>query len=91
MYRPDAGVAEVCSEWIFMNLNGGEDPLESYLSLSLNLIYDWSAFRVSVAVVTPLLLSLAVGIWYMQRHGDVVAAWTISLYIVASSTGKIII
>jgi hypothetical protein len=56
--------------------------------LSLELIYSWSAFRLSVVVVVPLLLSLAIGIWYMKITGDVVAAWTISLYVVTSAAGK---
>jgi hypothetical protein len=98
VYRPDDGVAEKCSKWIFRNLNGQspdarskrtyDAPLDSRICLSLELIYDWSAFRASVAVVSPLLLSLIIGIWYMKRYDDVVTAWTISMYIIGSATGK---
>lgn len=98
IYRPDNDVADECCKWIFKNLNGNllvdnhrkpfyYMPLDGR-TLSLELIYDWSAFRLSVILAAPLLLSLAIGIWYMKRYDDVVAAWTISMYVVVSAAGE---
>lgn len=95
VYPPKSKVAEMWGDWIFENLNGGckyplEDDRNKILegSLSLELIYGWSAFRLSLVIVIPVLLSLAIGIWYVEATADVVAAWTISLYIVTSAAGK---
>ncbi len=69
------------------NLNDGKDnPLEGRYSLQL--IYDWSSYRLSTVVALPLLLSLAIGFWYMNGQGDVVTAWTLALYIVTAAAGK---
>jgi len=38
-------------------------------------------------VVIPLMLSIAIGFWYMTI-GDVITAWTLSLYIVTAAAGK---
>lgn len=55
---------------------------------SLRLMYDWSSYRLSTVVAIPILLSLAIGFWYMHGGGDVVTAWTIALYIVTAAAGK---
>lgn len=95
-HQHDLSAANAWSEWIHENLNGGsnnplEDSSNNHLegSLSIELIYSWSAFRLSIMIVVPLLLSFTIGIWYMKKTGDVVAAWTISLYIVTSAAGKL--
>jgi len=56
---------------------------------SIEVIFEWSPLRIISAVMLPLLLSLAIGIWYMKATGDVVGAWTISLYIVTTAAGVI--
>ena len=90
-------MTQAWGNWIYENLNGGShDPLGNGSSksldlegdLSLELIYSWSALRLSFVVAVPLLLSLAIGIWYMKATGDVVGAWTVSLYVVTSAAGK---
>lgn len=39
-------------------------------------------------MIVPLVLSFALGLWYMLQYGDVVTAWTIALYIVTAAAGK---
>ena len=79
-------------DWIQVNLNknnadGRADSGGGNYSLALQ--FGWSPIRISAVVLSPLLLSLAIGFWYMKVTGDVIAAWTISLYIVTSAAGNI--
>jgi hypothetical protein len=39
-------------------------------------------------VAIPVILSLAIGTWYMMGQGDVVTAWTLALYIVTTAAGQ---
>ena len=73
--------------WVAKNLNDGkENPLEGRYSLQL--LYDWSSYRLSTVVAIPVILSLAIGTWYMMGQGDVVTAWTLALYIVTTAAGE---
>lgn len=67
------------------NLNDDKDnPLEG--KYSLQLMYDWSSYRLTLIVAVPVLLSLVLGLWYMSGdHGDVGAAWTIAGYIISAA------
>jgi hypothetical protein len=74
--------------WVQKNLNDNKDnPLEGRYSVQL--IYDWSSYRLIITFCVPLLLSLVLGFWYMAKTGDVVTAWTISLYVVTAAAGKL--
>ncbi|KAI9644272.1 hypothetical protein NHQ30_007627 [Ciborinia camelliae] len=88
----DEDVGRAWMGWVETNLNGGKEgshgegaggPLEGRWSLEL--VYDWCPYRLSAVVITPLLLSLIVGFWYMQERGDVITAWTLALYIVTAA------
>lgn len=69
------------------NLNSSKNnPLEGVYSLQL--IYDWSSYRLVSIIAIALLLSLVIGAWYMNGQGDVVTAWTLSLYIVTAAAGE---
>ncbi|CZR53226.1 uncharacterized protein PAC_03104 [Phialocephala subalpina] len=84
----DDDVARAWQGWVHKNLNDGKNnPLEGRYSLQL--IYDWSSYRLSIVVAVPLLLSLAIGFWYMNGRGDVVTAWTLALYIVTAAAAII--
>ncbi|KAL5321700.1 hypothetical protein ACEPPN_009660 [Leptodophora sp. 'Broadleaf-Isolate-01'] len=84
----DQDVAQAWEGWVRKNLNDSKDnPLEGRYSLQL--MYDWSSYRLSTVVAVPLLLSLAIGFWFMNGQGDVVSAWTISLYIVTAAAALI--
>jgi hypothetical protein len=83
----DDDVARAWYGWVFKNLNDSkENPLEGRYSLQL--LYDWSSYRLSTIVAIPVILSLAIGTWYMMGHGDVVTAWTLALYIVTTAAGE---
>lgn len=83
----DDDVARAWQGWVYKNLNDGKNnPLEGRYSLQL--IYEWSSYRLSFVVSMPLILSLVIGTWYMMGHGDVVTAWTLALYIVTAAAGK---
>ncbi|KAK0108926.1 hypothetical protein ONS96_002763 [Cadophora gregata f. sp. sojae] len=87
-HHADPDVAQAWEGWVRKNLNDNkENPLEG--RYSLRLIYDWSSHRLSTVVAIPIFLSLAIGFWFMQYHGDVVAAWTLSLYIVTAAAALI--
>lgn len=75
--------------WIFEKMHEKEaKPIDGKYCLELRL--GWSTLRLAVLVSSPVVLSLVVGTWYMQTHGDVVAAWTIALYIITAAGGKYI-
>jgi hypothetical protein len=83
----DDAVAVAWQGWVHKNLNDGKNnPLEGRYSLQL--IYEWSSYRLCVIVIVPLVLSFALGLWYMIKTGDVVTAWTIALYIVTAAAGE---
>jgi hypothetical protein len=88
-YRhPDADVAKAWAAWVQKELNANSLIMFEG-KYSLELIYSWSAVRLSVAVITPTLFSFAVGLGYMIKTGDVSTAWTISSYIVTAAGGKL--
>jgi hypothetical protein len=88
LHHPDADVAKAWAEWVQRELNANKVIMFEG-KYSLELIYSWSAVRLSVAVVTPTLFSLAMGLGYMIKTGDVSTAWTISSYIVTAAGGKL--
>lgn len=57
------------ANWVHQTLNNGsyDVPSETY---ALELVLDWSAARISIVVLLPVLLSLGVGLWLNA------AAWT---------------
>ncbi|KAF3798506.1 hypothetical protein GCG54_00013247 [Colletotrichum gloeosporioides] len=80
-------------QWMHREFNAGStDPEEGIYALEL--ILSWSAPKFIFWGMSPILLSLAIGIWYMQRRlsdGDdfnsvVQTAWSISSYIVTAAT-----
>lgn len=83
----DEDVARAWYGWVHKNLNDSKNnPLEGRYSLQL--MYDWSSYRLCTIVAIPLLLSLAIGFWYMSAKGDTITAWTLALYIVTAAAGK---
>jgi hypothetical protein len=57
-------------------------------ALSLELVIGWSGFRISLAVLFPVTLSLVVGIWYQKVTGDVATAWVLATYVVTTAGSK---
>ncbi|KAG0646098.1 hypothetical protein D0Z07_8276 [Hyphodiscus hymeniophilus] len=84
----DDTVSRAWQGWVQKNLNDNKNnPLEGRYSVQL--IYDWSSYRLTITFCVPLLLSLILGFWYMAKTGDVVTAWTISLYVVTAAAGSL--
>ena len=86
----DEAVARAWQGWVHKNLNSNKNnPLEGRYSLEL--VYDWSSYRLSLVVAVPLVLSFVIGVWYMLTPGgDVVTAWTLAMYIVAAAAGRLL-
>lgn len=78
--------------WIQKSFNEGSINPREYNehSLSLEIILGWSLIRISVVVLTPVVLSLAIGIWFQSRNPTdlvmVQTAWGIATYIVTTGT-----
>ncbi|MBE7180210.1 MAG: hypothetical protein INR71_03210 [Terriglobus roseus] len=78
--------------WVHRNFNNASnDPEDGRLTLEFKL--RWSVFKVVCWGVVPVLLSLAVGFWFMYSdHGEETdhvaiaeAAWVIATYIITTS------
>jgi hypothetical protein len=73
--HPDDTVAKSWQGWVQKNLNDDKsNPLEGRYAVQL--IYDWSSYRLTVTFAVPLLLSLILQFWYMAKTEVVVIAWT---------------
>ena len=80
--------------WIHQHFNNSsKKPEMGRLTLELKL--RWSVYKVVSWGVVPILLSLAIGFWYMYKdHGDTdavhvaEAAWVIATYIITTSACK---
>ncbi|KAH6682968.1 hypothetical protein B0J14DRAFT_574752 [Halenospora varia] len=82
----DAAVATAWHGWVHTNLNAGkQNPLEGRYSLEL--VYEWSSYRLCVAVGVPLVLSLVLGV--TKVTGDVMVAWSIAMYVVTAAAAVI--
>jgi hypothetical protein len=86
-HHHDPDIAKEWTRWIEKNFNNSNGrPLEGKYSLELK--YQWSPARLTTAVLLPVTFSLVVGLGYMIKTGDVITAWTISIYIVTAAGGK---
>lgn len=82
----DAAVAIAWHGWVHTNLNAGKlNPLEGRYSLEL--VYEWSSYRLCVVVGVPLVLSFMLGV--TKVTGDVVVAWSIAMYVVTAAAAAI--
>jgi hypothetical protein len=83
--------------WIHQHFNNeSKSPEKGRLTLEFKL--RWSAYKVIFWGIMPVLLSLAVGFWYMYSdHGDIddvavaEAAWVIATYIITTSARKFLV
>jgi hypothetical protein len=80
--------------WIHEHFNNGsKNPAMGRLALEFKL--RWSIFKVVFWGIMPVLLSLAIGFWYMYAEHEGVdevaaaeAAWVIATYIITTSARK---
>ncbi|KAI1082168.1 hypothetical protein F5B20DRAFT_587827 [Whalleya microplaca] len=84
-WSPERKVVEPWMNWIDTALNHGSKDPKSGEMLSIELILGWSVLRISVAVLTPVLLSLAIGLWLNSSDWTdtetIQTAWGVASYI----------
>lgn len=74
------------ADWVHHSFNNSQ-KYTFRSEISLRLVIKWSQNRLIIAATILLLLSMAVGVWYMIVHDGVEgasAAWTIGSYIVTA-------
>jgi hypothetical protein len=82
-------------KWIHRNFNRG-DSFPGSRSLALRLVLRWSAKKILLFTFVPILLSLAIGFWFIFDRGQadedyatvVQTAWTVASYIVTTAGGE---
>lgn len=80
-------IVEDWARWIHQEFNNGShDVLEG--KYSLELILEWSPTRITIVVLFPVLLSLAVGLWLNAQDwtdlATIQTAWGTASYIVTA-------
>jgi hypothetical protein len=94
-YRSGAKDPRDWTTWIHKSMNGeSTNPQKNPLhGLSLEIALGWSPIRISIVVLTPVILSLVIGIWFQSRNPtDLVTiqtAWGIVTYIVTTGTCRL--
>lgn len=76
------------TDWIYKTINNSSnDPLvdTNGTAMSIEVVLGWSAFRISVVIVSPVLLSLVIGIWFNSRDWNdlttIQTAWGLASYV----------
>ncbi|KAJ8128904.1 hypothetical protein O1611_g4729 [Lasiodiplodia mahajangana] len=85
-YVPDR-TAKLWVNWIHQALNGESDDVRNG-TYSLEIVLGWSATRISVVVLLPVLLSLAIGLYINSQNWTdlttIQTAWSIASYVVTA-------
>jgi hypothetical protein len=83
------------TKWIRNILNEVKDQPDTCAEskqISLKIVLGWSPSRISIVVLGPFWLSLAVGLWFQSRNPTDLAmiqtAWGIASYIVTTGGGE---
>jgi hypothetical protein len=94
-------VVEKWMEWIHDALNKGTHcPAPSPMMdkeedgmLSIEIIFGWSISRISFAILSPMLLSLVIGLWLNSKNwtdiGTIQTAWGVASYIATAGACKL--
>ncbi|KAF2965948.1 hypothetical protein GQX73_g7612 [Xylaria multiplex] len=81
LYVPGA-LAEEWASWFAENINKKDYALE--------VVFDWSPSRVSIALLTPTALSFVIGLWFNSRDwsdlSTIQTAWGIASYVVTTAS-----
>ncbi|KAI3317424.1 hypothetical protein HD806DRAFT_515017 [Xylariaceae sp. AK1471] len=84
-WTPEHKVVEAWMEWIDTALNHKSKDPKAGDMLSIELILGWSVFRISIAILIPVLLSLGIGLWLNSSdwadNGTIQTAWGVASYI----------
>ncbi len=89
------GYEDDWTKWIHKILNDLQNEPDSgpdSKQLSLEIVLGWSPLRITIVVLGPILLSLAVGLWFQSRNwtdlATIQTAWGIASYIMTSGSGE---
>ncbi|KAH6855586.1 hypothetical protein B0I37DRAFT_411567 [Chaetomium sp. MPI-CAGE-AT-0009] len=69
--------------WVMKNLNRGS-PEPTVNSYSIRLVLRWDIYRIALAIMLPVVLSIVAGVTYQQVTEDIQTAWTIASYVVTA-------
>jgi hypothetical protein len=61
------------TEWIHENINNGSNIAGSESvdeHLSIEVILGWSSLRITAVVLIPVLLSIAIGVWFQWNNSN---------------------
>ncbi|KPM37516.1 hypothetical protein AK830_g9035 [Neonectria ditissima] len=82
MLHVSSGMSSDWADWITSNINE-----ENY---ALEIVFDWSPLRVSIALLMPMVLSLAIGLWFNSRDwtdlATIQTAWGVASYVVTAAS-----
>ena len=82
---PPRNVSRGWAEWVFDCLDGGSMDVLNENAFSLEVVLGWSPSRISIALLSPVILSLVIGAWFNSRDWDDLAtiqtAWGVVSYI----------
>ena len=82
---PPRNVSRGWAEWVFDCLDGGSMDVLTKDAFSLEIVLGWSPSRISIALLSPVILSLVIGAWFNSRDWDDLAtiqtAWGVASYI----------
>ncbi|KAI0542180.1 hypothetical protein GGR58DRAFT_497533 [Xylaria digitata] len=80
--RVPSTLAKEWADWIAKNINQKDYALE--------VVFDWSPSRVSIALLIPTALSFVIGLWFNSRDwtdlATIQTAWAIASYVVTTAS-----
>ena len=84
-------IALAWANWVHQTLNNGShDVLDG--PFAIELVLDWSVTRISIVVLFPVLLSLAIGLWLNSSAwtdlATIQTAWGTASYVVTAGGRK---
>jgi hypothetical protein len=89
---PPAVVNEGWSRWVVDCLDGGSMDIMNEDAYSLEIVLGWSPSRISIAVLSPVALSLVIGFWFNSRDwtdlATIQTAWGLASYIATAGGCK---
>ena len=82
-------ITQAWARWMHETLNNGSYNIVEG-TYALQLVLDWSVGRISTVLLTPVLLSLAVGLWLNSNNwtdlDTIQTAWGTASYIVTAGS-----
>lgn len=88
----DHTTAQVWASWVHRVLNDGSNDVPNG-TYALEIVLGWSATRISVVVLLPVLLSLVVGLYLNSRDWSdlttIQTAWGTASYVVTTGGRKL--